>query len=144
MMNQNEDIRKRLETRVKEVPHLRGAVIASVDGLLRYMSGFTYLPSPGNDAHKDCTAGEKRAAMASTLANLANQVSAFEGTGSAMNTIIESERGFCVVGVAGQRTVIAFYADANADLGQVGYELARLSKQLAGPLDLEYRTAGVA
>ncbi|GGX51764.1 roadblock/LC7 domain-containing protein [Streptomyces noursei] len=144
-MNESQDIQELLDKRVKETPHLRGAVILSSDGLLRYMSGFADMPHPDEcSSHDRNGAGEKRAALACALAGLAEQVARFEAAGRAMHTIVEYERGFCVIGVIGESNVLALYASAEADLGQVGYELTRLSERLGVPLDLDRRTVDVA
>ncbi|MEU5839767.1 roadblock/LC7 domain-containing protein [Streptomyces diacarni] len=137
----NPEIQTILDRRVQEIAHVAGAVVVSEDGIFQYMSGWPETSS--NDPTKDPAQmrrahGEHRAALATGLNSLTQQVAATDGD-DAERVIVEMKRGWCVTSRSGKRSIIALYAAKDAALGQLGYELTLLADQLGPLLDVERR-----
>ena len=100
---------------VDDVPDAAHAILVSADGLL--MASSTSIP--GERA-------EQVAAVSSGLASLAvGAARLFEG-GSVMQTIVEMEMGFLMLMSVGDGSNLTVLTTEEADIGQVGYEMALL------------------
>ena len=100
---------------VDDVPDAAHAILVSADGLL--MASSTSIP--GERA-------EQVAAVSSGLASLAvGAARLFEG-GSVMQTIVEMEMGFLMLMSVGDGSNLTLLTTEEADIGQVGYEMALL------------------
>src|SRR3954453_8692189 len=98
---------------VDDVPNAPPAILVSADGLL--MASSTSIP--GERA-------EQVAAVSSGLASLAvGAARLFEG-GSVMQTIVEMEMGFLMLMSVGDGSNLTVLTTEEADIGQVGYEMA--------------------
>lgn len=100
---------------VEDVPDAAHAILVSADGLL--MASSTSIP--GERA-------EQVAAVSSGLASLAvGAARLFEG-GAVMQTIVEMEMGFLMLMSVGDGSNLTVLTTEEADIGQVGYEMALL------------------
>ena len=108
-----------LEDLVARSPHVRKAIILSRDGF-----------ALGTSAALSGEDSEHLAAVAAGLASLANGGAHHFGTGNVRQTLIEMDQGFLLVTAAGAGTCLAVLADADADVGLLGYEVAMVVKQL--------------
>jgi predicted regulator of Ras-like GTPase activity (Roadblock/LC7/MglB family) len=100
---------------VEEVPDAAHSILVSADGLL--MASSTSIP--GERA-------EQVAAVSSGLASLAvGAARLFEG-GAVMQTIVEMEMGFLMLMAVGDGSNLTVLTTEEADIGQVGYEMALL------------------
>jgi hypothetical protein len=100
---------------VEEVPDAAHAILVSADGLL--MASSTSIPSER---------AEQVAAVSSGLASLAvGAARLFEG-GAVMQTIVEMEMGFLMLMSVGDGSNLTVLTTEEADIGQVGYEMALL------------------
>ena len=100
---------------VDDVPDAAHAILVSADGLL--MASSTSIP--GERA-------EQVAAVSSGLASLAvGAARLFEG-GTVMQTIVEMEMGFLMLMSVGDGSNLTVLTTEEADIGQVGYEMALL------------------
>ena len=98
---------------------VRIAVILSPDGL-------SLGRSPGLS---EAEAGHM-AALAAGASSLARGVGVWTGYGDVSQTIIEMEAALMFITPAGRGTCLALLADANADAGQIAYEMAVLVKRV--------------
>lgn len=105
-----------LVTRVAEVQH---AVVLSGDGL-----------PVGGSSDLTREDRERFAAIASGFHSLAKGTGQNFRAGGVIQTMVELEGGFLFVVAAGNRSCLAVFGDANADIGLVAYEMARLVKQV--------------
>lgn len=119
-----------LEDLVARSPHIRQAVILSRDGFALGTSAAL----GGKDA-------EHLAALAAGLASLANGGAHHFGTGAVRQTLVEMDQGFLLVTAAGAGTCLAVLADAEADVGLLGYEMAMVVKQLGQHMAVGSRPA---
>ena len=108
-----------LDSLVSSVLGLRIAVILSPDGL-------SLGRSPGLS---EAEAGHM-AALAAGASSLARGVGVWTGYGDVSQTIIEMEAALMFITPAGRGTCLALLADANADAGQIAYEMAVLVKRV--------------
>ena len=100
---------------VEEVPDAAHSILVSADGLL--MASSTSIPSER---------AEQVAAVSSGLASLAvGAARLFEG-GAVMQTIVEMEMGFLMLMAVGDGSNLTVLTTEEADIGQVGYEMALL------------------
>lgn len=118
---------------VDDVPDAAHAILVSADGLL--MASSTSIP--GERA-------EQVAAVSSGLASLAvGAARLFEG-GSVMQTIVEMEMGFLMLMSVGDGSNLTVLTTEEADIGQVGYEMALLVDRVGEALTPAPRsTAGM-
>lgn len=84
---------------------------------------------------------EHLAALAAGLASLANGGAHHFGMGNVRQTLIEMDQGFLLVTAAGAGTCLAVLADAEADVGLLGYEMAMVVKQLGQHMSVGRRPA---
>jgi len=100
---------------VDDVPGTAHAVLVSTDGLL--MASSEGLPADR---------AEQVAAVSSGLASLAvGAARLFEG-GPVLQTIVEMQQGYLLLMAVGDGSHLAVLTQGNADIGQVGYEMALL------------------
>jgi predicted regulator of Ras-like GTPase activity (Roadblock/LC7/MglB family) len=98
---------------------IRSAVILSPDGL-----------PLGRSPELDPTDAETLAALAAGAQALAHGTSRKFGSGEVVQTTIEMDAAILFITPAGRGTSIALIADADADHGQIAYELALLVKRV--------------
>ena len=113
---------------VEEVTDAAHAILVSADGLL--MASSTSIP--GERA-------EQVAAVSSGLASLAvGAARLFEG-GSVMQTIVEMEMGFLMLMSVGDGSNLTVLTTEEADIGQVGYEMALLVDRVGRTVEAQAR-----
>ena len=113
---------------VDDVPDAAHAILVSADGLL--MASSTSIP--GERA-------EQVAAVSSGLASLAvGAARLFEG-GSVMQTIVEMEMGFLMLMSVGDGSNLTVLTTEEADIGQVGYEMALLVDRVGSTVGAQAR-----
>ena len=113
---------------VDDVPDAAHAILVSADGLL--MASSTSIP--GERA-------EQVAAVSSGLASLAvGAARLFEG-GSVMQTIVEMEMGFLMLMAVGDGSNLTVLTTEEADIGQVGYEMALLVDRVGRTVEAQAR-----
>ncbi|MEL6892007.1 MAG: roadblock/LC7 domain-containing protein [Actinomycetota bacterium] len=74
------------------------------------------------------------AAIASGLASLTESSVELFGVGAVHRQIIEAEHGWILLSRLSDTATVGVIADADADLGLVGYEMTRLGRQLGSML----------
>ncbi|MGW0362896.1 roadblock/LC7 domain-containing protein [Streptomyces sp. NPDC002990] len=116
-----------LVLRVREVRH---AVVLSNDGLV--VGASTGL------SREDA---EHLAAVASGFHSLAKGTGRHFHTGGVRQTMVEMDKGFLFVGAAGDGSCLAVLSAAEADVGLVAYEMARLVKRVGEHLHTPPRFA---
>jgi predicted regulator of Ras-like GTPase activity (Roadblock/LC7/MglB family) len=100
---------------VDETPDAAHAILVSADGLL--MAASESIPADR---------AEQVAAVSSGLASLAvGAARLFEG-GQVLQTVVEMEHGYLMLMAVGDGSNLAVLTQDNADIGQVGYEMALL------------------
>ena len=118
-----------LDDLVLRVPHIYRAVFLSQDGL-------ALVASRGLDQAD----AEHLAALAAGFQSLARGAGRHFGGGEVRQTIIEMSSGFLFVTAAGQGTCLAVLTGAQADVGQVAYEMAVLVQRTGDHLQVNMRT----
>ncbi|MFG3051947.1 roadblock/LC7 domain-containing protein [Kitasatospora sp. NPDC048239] len=108
-----------LDELVSRVVEVRFAVLLSADGL-----------AMGTSAGLDREDGEHLAAVASGFHSLAKGAGRHFDAGEVRQTMVELERGFLCVAAAGEGTCLAVFSTADADLGLIAYEMARLVRRV--------------
>lgn len=108
-----------LEQLISTVDRLRQAVILSPDGL-------TLGSSPGMSVED----AEHLAALAAGLHSLARGAGQRFAGGEVRQVIIEMDDALLFITSAGEGTCLAVLAEADADAGQVAYEMAVLIKRV--------------
>ena len=113
---------------VDEVPDVAHAILLSADGLL--MAASASIPADR---------AEQVAAVSSGLASLAvGAARLFEG-GSVMQTIVEMEMGFLMLMSVGDGSNLTVLTTEEADIGQVGYEMALLVDRVGRTVEAQAR-----
>lgn len=107
---------------VDRVPGVSHAVVVSSDGLL--LAASRHLPN---------RAAEQLAAISASLSSITGSAAAMFGGQRVRHTAVAMQRGHFVVMSIRDGSVLAALAALEADIGMVGYEMARLAKQ-AGEL----------
>jgi len=107
---------------VDHVPGVSEAVVLSSDGLPMAMSGGL-----------DRDSADRFAAVASGLIGLAYGAAGRFGGGRVNEVIVEMEHAFLFVTGISDGSALAVVAEANCDVGLVGYEMAVLVEK-AGPI----------
>jgi predicted regulator of Ras-like GTPase activity (Roadblock/LC7/MglB family) len=110
-----------LDDLADRVDYFRRAVILSRDGLVVAAS-----------AGLNREDAEHLSALAAGVQSLARGAGQHFGVGQVRQTIIELEQALLFVTAAGHGSCLAVLCPANADAGQVAYEMAMLVKR-AGP-----------
>ena len=100
------------------VPGVRHAVVVSSDGLLVAVS--EHLPRDGAD---------QLAAVSAGLLSIASGAAQIFDGDVVKQTVVEMGRGYFLVMAIRDGSVLATLASREADIGVVGYEMARLAKQ---------------
>ncbi|MDT0309905.1 roadblock/LC7 domain-containing protein [Streptomyces sp. DSM 44917] len=111
-----------LDELVGRVPSVRHALLLAADGLPR-----------GASRSLNREDGEQLAAVASGFHSLARGVGRHFETGAVRQTLVELEDAFLLVTTAGAGSALAVFAESDADIGHVAYEMALLVKRV-GPL----------
>ncbi|MGI5351011.1 roadblock/LC7 domain-containing protein [Streptomyces sp. CA-250714] len=118
-----------LDELVQRVGSIRKALVLSGDGLARGASeGLTREDS------------EHLAAVASGFHSLAKGVGRHFGAGGVRQTVVELEEAFLFVTAAGDGSCLAVLTDADADVGQVAYEMTLLVKRVGAHLGTAARS----
>lgn len=113
---------------VEDVPDAAHSILVSADGLL--MASSTSIPSER---------AEQVAAVSSGLASLAvGAARLFEG-GAVMQTIVEMEMGFLMLMSVGDGSNLTVLTTEEADIGQVGYEMALLVDRVGRTVEAQAR-----
>ena len=114
---------------VEDTPGVAHAVLVSADGLL--MASSERLP---------VDRAEQMAAVTSGLASLATGAARlFEG-GSVLQSIVEMQHGFMLLMSVGDGSHLAVLTSSNADIGQVGYQMAVLVERVGSAVEPARRT----
>lgn len=108
-----------LDDLVDRVANIRKALVLSSDGLATGGSG--------NLTREDA---EHLAAVASGFHSLAKGVGRHFEAGSVRQTMVELDDAFLFVTAAGDGSCLAVLTDADADVGQVAYEMTLLVKRV--------------
>ncbi|GAA2747824.1 MULTISPECIES: roadblock/LC7 domain-containing protein [Kitasatospora] len=108
-----------LDELVSRVAQVRYAEVLSGDGL-----------AMGTSAGLDREDAEHLAAVAAGFHSLAKGAGRHFDAGEVRQTMVELERGFLFVAAAGEGSCLAVFATADADLGLVAYEMARLVRRV--------------
>ncbi len=103
---------------VTRVPGIAHAVVVSSDGLLIAMS--EKLPRDGAD---------QLAAVVSGLVSVTNGAARIFDGDEVRQTVVEMGRGYFLVMSIRDGSILGTLASRDADIGVVGYEMARLTKQ---------------
>ncbi|TJZ58727.1 roadblock/LC7 domain-containing protein [Streptomyces piniterrae] len=112
-----------LDDLVSRVLEIRYAVVLSGDGLaVGASTGLTRDDS------------ERFAAIASGFHSLAKGAGRHFAAGQVIQTMVELEGGFLFVVAAGDGSCLSVFGDAEADIGLVAYEMARLVKRVGAHL----------
>lgn len=112
-----------LDELVQRVGSIRKALILSGDGLPR-----------GSSADLTREDGEHLAAVASGFHNLARGVGRHFEAGGVRQTVVELEDAFLFVTAAGDGSCLAVLSEADADVGQIAYEMTLLIKRVGAHL----------
>ena len=118
---------------VDEVPDAAHAILVSADGLLMAANSSI----PGERA-------EQVAAVSSGVASLAvGAARLFEG-GAVLQTVVEMEHGYLMLMSVGDGSHLAVLTRENADVGQVGYEMALLVDRVGRAVQAQARVVSGA
>jgi hypothetical protein len=112
----------------RAVPGVRYAAVVSADGLLLAM----------NDG-MDRGQGDQLAAIASGLSSLTRGAAQCFGNGAVRQVMVEMNLGFLFVMSVSDGSILVTVTDTNADVGLVGYEMARLVARAGALLTPELR-----
>ena len=118
-----------LDDLVDRVASIRKAIVLSGDGL-----------PTGTSTDLSREDGEHLAAVASGFHSLAKGVGRHFEAGSVRQTVVELDEAFLFVTAAGDGSCLAVLADADADMGQVAYEMTLLVKRVGTHLGTAPRT----
>jgi len=119
-----------LDDLVDRIPGGDRVVLVSGDGLLMARS-----------SGLDDEGGEHLAALAAALQGLARSASRQLQTGRPRQTMLEMDAAFLLVTTAGDGTSLAVVVPADADLGQVAYEINRLVNRVGSHLSVDPRAS---
>lgn len=108
-----------LDELVGRVAQIHHAVVLSGDGL-----------PVGASSQLSREDRERFAAIASGFHSLAKGTGQHFDAGGVVQTMVELEGGFLFVVAAGDRSCLSVFCDADADIGLIAYEMARLVKQV--------------
>ncbi|MGH9217440.1 MAG: roadblock/LC7 domain-containing protein [Acidimicrobiales bacterium] len=119
----NDELGWLLERFVDRTPGAAHAVVVSADGL--HLAGSKGLPRER---------GEQLAAVVSGLASLTVGASMILGAGQVQQTLVEMAQGYLLVMAIRDGAHLAVLAASEAELGQVGYEMALLVERVGAAL----------
>ncbi len=103
-----------LDNFVHTVPGTRHTLVVSADGLLMAMS-----------ENLDRTRGDQLAAIVSGLSSLTRGAARELDAGAVRQSIVEMDRGFLFLMSVSNGSVLAVVAEQTADVGLIGYEMAK-------------------
>jgi predicted regulator of Ras-like GTPase activity (Roadblock/LC7/MglB family) len=112
------------------VPGVTHAIVVSTDGLLIAVS--EHLPRDSAD---------QLAAATSGLVSLVNGAARIFDGDEVKQTVVELGKGFFLVMTIRDGSILAVLAEKDSDVGVIGYEMAKLTKQAGDVLTPELRTA---
>ncbi|GGO96935.1 roadblock/LC7 domain-containing protein [Wenjunlia tyrosinilytica] len=112
-----------LDDLVSRVRNIRKALVLSSDGL-----------ATGGSQGLSREDAEHLAAVASGFHSLAKGVGRHFKAGSVRQTMVELDDAFLFVTAAGDGSCLAVLADAEADVGQIAYEMTLLVKRVGAHL----------
>jgi predicted regulator of Ras-like GTPase activity (Roadblock/LC7/MglB family) len=118
-----------LDDLVKRVASIHKALVLSGDGL-----------PTGVSEELTREDGEHLAAVASGFHSLAKGVGRHFDAGGVRQTVVELDEAFLFVTAAGDGSCLAVLSDADADVGQVAYEMTLLVKRVGAHLASSPRT----
>jgi|SRR5215470_11077826 len=124
-----------MDNLVSRVTNVRQALVLSRDGLVVATS-----------QNMNREEGDKLSALAAGVHSLARGAGGQVGGGEVRQTIIEMDAAFLFVMAAGQGTCLAVLASADANLGVMAYEMAKLVRRMgahltAGPRQADHEPA---
>ncbi len=119
-----------MDNLVSRVANVRQALVLSRDGLV--------VATSKNMSREE---GDKLSALAAGVHSLARGAGGQVGGGEVRQTIIEMDSAFLFVMAAGQGTCLAVLASAEANLGVMAYEMAKLVRRIGVHLTAAPRQA---
>ncbi|WP_338117995.1 roadblock/LC7 domain-containing protein [Streptomyces coryli] len=122
-----------LDDLVERVASVRMALVVSGDGL-----------AMGVSQGVEREDAEHLAALASGFHGLAKGVGARFDAGAVRQTVVELDELFFFVTTAGDGSCLAVLAEADADIGQIAYEMTLLVKRVGDHLAAGRRDGGTA
>lgn len=128
MSTQVEDVSWLISSFVEQTPGVVEAIVVSSDGLLMAMS-----------KGLDRAGGDRFAAVASGLIGLAYGAAGRFGGGKVNEVIVEMDNALLLVTGISDGSALGVVADANCDIGYVGYEMAVLVEKAGRVLTPELR-----
>lgn len=128
MITQVEDVSWLISSFVDQTPGVVEAIAVSSDGLLMAMSNGL-----------DRAGGDRFAAVASGLIGLAYGAAGRFGGGKVNEVIVEMDNALLLVTGISDGSALGVVADANCDIGYVGYEMAVLVEKAGRVLTPELR-----
>ena len=129
-MTTTQDLSWLLANFADRVPGVAHAIAVSADGLLLAAS---------RDLPRD--RADQLAAIASGLVSLTQGAArCFEG-GAVLQTVVEMELGYLMLMSVGDGSNLAVLTQENADIGQVGYEMALLVDRVGRAVQAQARVA---
>lgn len=127
-MTQVEDVSWLITSFVDQTPGVVEAIVVSSDGLLMAMS-----------SGLDRAGGDRFAAVTSGLIGLAYGAAGRFGGGRVNEVIVEMDNALMLVTGISDGSALGVVADANCDIGFVGYEMAVLVEKAGRVLTPELR-----
>jgi predicted regulator of Ras-like GTPase activity (Roadblock/LC7/MglB family) len=116
----------------RRIAGVTSALVVSGDGLKLAVSD-----------RVDETSADQLAAVASGLVSLTRGAARCFGAEPVVQTIVEMAGGYLFITAVGEGSTLAVFADAECDIGMVGYEMAMLVKRVGQLLVPAVRGAGV-
>lgn len=128
MSAQTNDVSWLISSFVEQTPGVVEGIVVSSDGLLMAMS-----------KGLDRAGGDRFAAVASGLIGLAYGAAGRFGGGKVNEVIVEMDNALLLVTGISDGSALGVVADANCDIGYVGYEMAVLVEKTGRVLTPELR-----